>query len=313
MAWLFNQSETNKLLSQIREKLEKCDGGNLAEILSTSEILTNNQKMAMKTLLDKAIDSYLYYEPQLKQVVTNTDNHVQSLAKKEEIKKLADRCKDVVCQIHNAKEPDFIQIMLSPGFLSDAQHNNLVSFISKQIVNFLANMKEDDLRQVLANLGNYKQVTETNRKKAEDINLLRHKGAVKANIISLENLMKNPPKRPTQIITTRSVAIPEAFTKKMQDIHTRKLGDLKFSTDERIRVRETYSNGIVRMSGFKLKGEYVGLWRWWNQNGELIGEYNYLNKNFFYTTTKKKTIRHNTNPEIETDPEFIEWLGELRY
>lgn len=307
MAWLFSQSETDKLVSEIKEKLNKQD---MVVTLINSDILTKEQKVTFDASINKAIESYLYYEPQLKQIKAKTDQHLQVVAKKEESKKLAERGKDIVCQIHGAKELDFIQLMLNPGILEEKQQNDFTTFITKQIVNFMANLKEEDLRQILANLGNYKQVTETNRKKAEDITLLRHKGTVKANIVSLENLVKNPPKRRTQIITTRCVAIPEAFTKKMQDIHNRKLDDIKVPKDERIHIRETYAGGRVRMIGFKLKKEKVGTWRWWNTEGELIAEYNFTNQTWFYKTANKKIIRNNTHPETETDQSFLEWLTE---
>lgn len=229
--------------------------------------------------------------------------------------KFVNRIPEIMGQVPNSDQSDLIITLLREGMLKNDQYDKYLVFLKNQTLKFLSEFSLEDLRQLLCNLMAYKQLIETNKKRREDIEQMRHRATVKNNIPIIEKLSQNRYKRPTKIINTRAVVIPDAFIKKMGDIHKRKIEEIELPTDNKIIVKEYYSNGQLRLKGQKIDNQKFGTWSWYNKKGEVIAEYDYSNQKWFYNVdlkTKIKGIGLIYEFSCSND-EFLVWLKEANY
>ena len=318
-----------KMMETVKETTQQISSSQIDQIQSllTANLLMGEDVAKLADVLEKQMLNYLttFSEADLRSLsekiiavkkaqAEKKDEEDQEEKRKNSMTKLALRVPEILGQISGAKSADWIVTLLTNSLLSEEQNEQLKTYISDKTVDFLSNLDEENLRELLANVAAHKQSSDLNRKKAIDLENMRRKAAVRNNISFLENLSKNPPQKPTKIIQTRSVAIPDSFVRLMGQIHDRKQDELVTPNDEKIYVKETYSNGQFRLRGAKIDNKRVDQWVWFTQSGKVYGEYNYTTHKWTYASDEKTKIR-GVGPVAETPcsgPEFFAWIEEAR-
>jgi len=321
-----NAEQTQKL----NEKLQESANNSYNKLTETKsqrwqvlldDILNDQEKAsALVDVIDKQITSFLTSlgEEGLIQLCNRIEDHNRQLSEnhrhKQSMLKLTNRAKEIIANIKDAQSHDWLVVLLNPGILNDEQRNKFISHMSTQAENFLSTFSEIEMRYILDGLTGYKQSVEMSRKKAEEIERMRHRGTVKSNISAIESQFKNPMAKSNRIIKTSPVVVPSAFIIQMGHIHGRKADELKIQVDNRIHVKETYPSGLQRMRGIRVGAKRVGVWKWWTPKGDQFAEYSYDTQKWHFTLEDKTVIRgKGFENGIEcSKEEFVQWLNEAR-
>lgn len=292
---------TNQLLSTSdREKLIEHLHSQLIEFYSGSSELELNE-------LSEKINNFVGIKLELE------SNRQDVLKKKVMMRRLASRIPEIMSQIKNSEPADWLKLLITDGTMDNETHDKYLSQMTKYTLNHLSGLNEDCLLQIVSNVMAHKQMIENNNDKSKDLDKMRKTATVKTNVCFLEHLNTNPPKKITKIINTRSVAIPDVFIRQMTEIHGRKVEELQLPIDDKIYVKESYSNGQIRLKGAKLNYKKVGTWIWYDKKGNIMAEYNYTTNKWTYHLSDQNKIKgHGTTYEPRSNnEEFVSWLCQI--
>ena len=86
-----------------------------------------------------------------------------------------------------------------------------------------------------------------------------------------------------------------------------------------ILVKEFYSNGQIRLKGYRTSGERVGVWKWWREDGQDMATVDYHNNTWFYIQkdgekiSKKGLYSYFYDGNDNEPKDFSDWLTENNF
>ncbi len=153
-SWIFGPSETTILVDQIKQKLIQEEKFDIASLLLEKNILDDENKNKLKTLIDEKIKDFLYYHPKLKEININVDLFISEKEKlNKENEKLNQQAIDIYNQLPISSQR--IQIIFDDIILNHLDRDNLLLLIDQQVIKFISNFGEEKLNDFKAAMFNY--------------------------------------------------------------------------------------------------------------------------------------------------------------